>query len=276
MPSSPTQNPAVFIVDDDADLRKSLLSLVEMLGHQALAFSSGAQFSHYYRAEMARMTSWRDRLDLTSNWAITVTAALLSVSLSTPTAHHGVLLFAMLLVLLLLYVEARRYRFFDVYRMRVRQFERHYFGQLFGPGTGGGSEPWLAMLAKDLRHPMFRITFGLADGLLATARMGAEHMHRAPIDAAWLEDIQRFLPAADITVLLDIAPETAVERKASGRDRYERDLGLLARVRESYRRQAARSGWVVINAEQPRDEVGRAVEQAVWPRLARPSAPGRS
>ena len=117
---------------------------------------------HYYRAEMARMTSWRDRLDQTSNWAITVTAALLSVSLSTPTAHHGVLLFAMLLVLLLLYVEARRYRFFDVYRMRVRQFERHYFGQLFGPGTGGGSEPWLTMLAKDLRHPMFRITFGLA------------------------------------------------------------------------------------------------------------------
>ena len=90
------------------------------------------------------------------------------------------------------------------------------------------------------------------------------------LDAAWLEDIQRFLPAADITVLLDIAPETAVERKARDRDRYERDLGLLARVRESYRRQAARSGWLIINAEQSRDEVGRAVEQAVWPRLARP------
>ncbi|HEY9009509.1 MAG TPA: DUF2270 domain-containing protein, partial [Devosia sp.] len=83
---------------------------------------------HYYRAEMARMTSWRNRLDQTSNWAITVTAALLSVSLSTPAAHHGVLLFALLLVSLLLYVEARRYRFYDVYRMRVRQFERHYFG----------------------------------------------------------------------------------------------------------------------------------------------------
>lgn len=117
---------------------------------------------HYYRAEMARMTSWRDRLDQTSNWAITVTAALLSVSLSTPTAHHGVLLFAMLLVVPLLYVEARRYRFYDVYRMRVRQFERHYFGQLFSPAPAGGPEPWLAMLAQDLRHPMFRIAFGLA------------------------------------------------------------------------------------------------------------------
>jgi uncharacterized membrane protein len=116
---------------------------------------------HYYRAEMARMTSWRNRLDLTSNWAMTVTAALLSVSLSTPTAHHGVLLFAMLLVTLLLYIEARRYRFYDVYRMRVRQFERHYFGQVFA-GAPLGDEPWLKMLAEDLRHPHFRIDFAIA------------------------------------------------------------------------------------------------------------------
>lgn len=111
---------------------------------------------HYYRAEIARMSGWRDRLDRTSNWAITVTAALLSVSLSTPSAHHGVLLFAMLLVALLLYVEARRYRFYDVYRMRVRQFERHYFGQLFA-GAEVGEEPWLKALSEDLRHPRFRI-----------------------------------------------------------------------------------------------------------------------
>lgn len=117
---------------------------------------------HYYRAEMARMTSWRNRLDQTSNWAITVVAAMLSVSLATPTAHHGVLIFAMLLVTLLLGVEARRYRFYDVYRMRVRQFERHYFGQLFGPAPQSGPEPWLVMLAQDLRHPVFRISFGLA------------------------------------------------------------------------------------------------------------------
>jgi dTMP kinase len=96
------------------------------------------------------------------------------------------------------------------------------------------------------------------------------------LDAAWLEAIQRSLPPSDVTVLLDIAPETAVARKATGRDRYERDLGLLARVRESYRRQAALQGWVIINAEQSRDDVGRAVEQAVLSRLARPSAPERS
>jgi dTMP kinase len=93
------------------------------------------------------------------------------------------------------------------------------------------------------------------------------------LDAAWLEDIQRDLPVADITVLLDIAPETAVARKRAGRDRYERDLGLLSRVRESYRRQALTRGWVVIDAEQSKEEVAAAVATAVLPRLARPSAP---
>lgn len=118
---------------------------------------------HYYRAEMARMASWRDRLDRTTNWAITVVAALLSVSLSTPTAHQGVLVFAMLLVSLLLYVEARRYRFYDVYRMRVRQFERHYFAQTFAADASTPeSAPWLDALAQDLRHPHFRIDFATA------------------------------------------------------------------------------------------------------------------
>lgn len=87
------------------------------------------------------------------------------------------------------------------------------------------------------------------------------------LDPAWLGDIQRYLPPATLTVLLDIAPETAVRRKSTGRDRYERDLSLLGRVRESYRRQAAQSDWVLINAEGSKDEVRAAVEAAVLPRL---------
>src|SRR5262245_47083235 len=51
------------------------------------------------------------------------------------------------------------------------------------------------------------------------------------LDPAWLTEIQRSLPQADLTVLLDIAPETAVRRKSKGRDKYESDLPLLARVR---------------------------------------------
>jgi len=117
---------------------------------------------HYYRAEMTRMNAWRSRLDLTSNWAITVVAALLSVSLSNANAHHGLTLFAMVIILLMLFVEARRYRYYDVYRMRIRQFERHYFGQFFEADPQSGPEPWLKMLAQDLRHPKFRITLALA------------------------------------------------------------------------------------------------------------------
>jgi len=81
-------------------------------------------------------------------------AAMLSVSLSTPTAHHGVLLFAMVLVLLLLVIEARRYRFFDVYRNRVRRMERNYYAQIFSP-EDGTTDDWIHKLGDDLRRPLF-------------------------------------------------------------------------------------------------------------------------
>ncbi|CAN7497838.1 DUF2270 domain-containing protein [Rhizobium sp. LjRoot254] len=113
--------------------------------------------SHYHRAEIVRMAGWRDRLDRTTNWSLTVAAAMLSVSLSTPSAHHGVLLFAMLINLLLLWIEARRYRFFDVYRARVRQFERHYFAQIFSPQPDFASN-WLLILGETLRTPKFLIS----------------------------------------------------------------------------------------------------------------------
>jgi uncharacterized membrane protein len=113
--------------------------------------------AHYHRAEIARMAGWRDRIDRTTNWAITVVAAMLSVSLSTPTAFHGVLIFAMVLVLLLLVIEARRYRFFDVYRNRVRRLERNYFAQIFAPEAGTTND-WVRALGDDLRRPLFLVT----------------------------------------------------------------------------------------------------------------------
>jgi dTMP kinase len=88
------------------------------------------------------------------------------------------------------------------------------------------------------------------------------------LDPSWLADIQRFLPAPDVTILLDIAPETAVTRKASGRDRYERDLALLSRVRQSYRRQAAAPDWRSIDGEQPPAAVTAAVLSALATRPA--------
>ena len=90
------------------------------------------------------------------------------------------------------------------------------------------------------------------------------------LDPGWLTDLQRFLPAPALTILLDIAPDTAVQRKATGRDRYERDLELLARVRSSYHRQAAAPGWVRIDGDRPKDAVSVDVIEAVSRRLGQP------
>jgi dTMP kinase len=90
------------------------------------------------------------------------------------------------------------------------------------------------------------------------------------LDAAWLAEMQKFLPPPALTILLDIAPETAVQRKSVDRDRYERDLALLARVRDSYHRQAADGGWVILDGERSKDEVAEEVITVVQSRLGPP------
>ena len=87
------------------------------------------------------------------------------------------------------------------------------------------------------------------------------------LDPAWLAEIQKFLPVPWLTILLDIAPETAVQRKSVDRDRYERDLAMQARVRESYQRQAAAQQWVVLDGEQSKDAIAAEVLSAVMGRL---------
>lgn len=154
--------------------------------------------AHYHRAEIARMAGWRDRIDRTTNWAITVVAAMLSLSLSTPTAHHGVLLFAMVLVLLLLVIEARRYRFFDVYRNRVRRLERNYFAQIFAPEPCK-DEDWIRVLGDDLRRPLF---------LLSLQRAMSRRMRR---NYCWMFLI--LLPAWLLKIVSTNLPENAAEAR---------------------------------------------------------------
>jgi dTMP kinase len=90
------------------------------------------------------------------------------------------------------------------------------------------------------------------------------------LDPAWLRDIQRFLPPASLTLLLDIAPERAARRKVVDRDRYERDLAMLGRVRESYRRQADAGHWVTLDGDCSKETIADQVFTAVATRLARP------
>jgi dTMP kinase len=90
------------------------------------------------------------------------------------------------------------------------------------------------------------------------------------LDPAWLFELQRFLPPAWLTILLDIAPETAIQRKSLDRDRYERNLAMQIRVRDSYRRQAAEQGWLVLDGERPKATIAADVFSAVASRLAPP------
>jgi dTMP kinase len=113
---------------------------------------------------------------------------------------------------------------------------------------------WLAgglILLSD-RYRASSIAYGEAQGL----------------DPVWLDDIQRLLPIPDLTIYIDIAPETAVKRKARDRDRYERDLALLARVRQSYQRQVTQPNWVLIDGERSKEQVGEDVFNTVTSRLA--------
>jgi dTMP kinase len=90
------------------------------------------------------------------------------------------------------------------------------------------------------------------------------------LDPAWLTEMQRFLPQPSLTIMLDIAPETAVQRKSVDRDRYERDLAMQGRVRESYQQQAQTGGWVVLDGERSKDAIAADVNAAVSSRLGLP------
>ena len=136
----------------------------------------------------------------------------------------------------------------------------------------------LASRRPSLRHAVLQgavwglghtITLFLAcSAVLFLDRLMPERLAQG-LDAAWLENIQSFLPPADLTIFIDIAPETAVKRKAHDRDRYERDLALLGRVRSSYHRQSAQPNWVRIDGERPKDQIADDVFAAVTTRLSR-------
>jgi dTMP kinase len=88
------------------------------------------------------------------------------------------------------------------------------------------------------------------------------------VDVAWLADIQRLLPAPSMTILLDIPPDASLKRKKVARDKFERDLPLLGRVRDSYLRQAEQSAsWIRIEGGMEKDAVAAAVVSAIRSRL---------
>ncbi len=141
---------------------------------------------------------------------------------------------------------------------------------LQGQRTYGADVLQLLYIANRYEYAA-RIRAWLAEGAMVVAdRYAASSLAYGDafgLDVAWLTDTQRLLPPADLTLVLDIAPETSLERKRAARDRFERDLPLLARVRDSYRRQAQGPDWHLIDGARAPEAVRHDVAAAVRARL---------
>jgi len=113
---------------------------------------------HLYRGEMSRANTWRSRLDQTTNWAVFVTASALGFAFGHETASHFSLLFANLFLVILLGLEARRYRFFDVWRTRVRRMEVNFFAPILQRKLASPQRDWALFVARDLAEPHFHLS----------------------------------------------------------------------------------------------------------------------
>ncbi|HSM70315.1 MAG TPA: DUF2270 domain-containing protein, partial [Anaerolineales bacterium] len=82
-------------------------------GYKLKASEFVTSMVHFFRAEVSRANVWRQRLDTTTNWAVVSTGATLSIAFSQPTIHHSIIILNTLLVTWFLFIEARRYRYYE-------------------------------------------------------------------------------------------------------------------------------------------------------------------
>ena len=140
--------------------------MAEDSGEIAVTFS-GAELgaiAHLYRGEVYRSTIWRSRLDNTTNWAVVTTGIALSLTFANPYASPLPLILVGLLVVVFLMFEARRYRYFNVWRARCRLMETDIYAPLLrGRGVRMDGE-WNKLLSDDYLRPQFHISYIRAAG----------------------------------------------------------------------------------------------------------------
>ena len=119
---------------------------------------------HLYRGEVGRANTWRTRLDGTTNWAVLTTAATLSFAFSDAKTTPVMILVNSLLVFFFMFIEARRYRFYDLWRARIRLIEIEFFAEMLTPSETTNAHAWRKLLADDLQNPHFSITMWQAMG----------------------------------------------------------------------------------------------------------------
>jgi uncharacterized membrane protein len=152
--------------------------------------------AHLYRGELYRSTVWRTRLDATTNWAVVSTGLALSLTFSSASSSPLPLVLVGLLVAVFLHTEARRYRFFDFWRVRAHILETQFFGPiLLGRGVQAGNG-WNEILYEDYQRPRLHITYPDALGrrlrrnygwifaIQAVSYIGKLLIHPVPITSA--------------------------------------------------------------------------------------------
>lgn len=114
---------------------------------------------HLYRGELERANTWRIRLDTTTNWAIVSTIGILSFAFGDAGHPSASIILGMYLVVNFLVLEARRYRYFDVWKNRVRMIEENFYTPLLRRDLVSPKERWGSLVAADLHSPHFKITY---------------------------------------------------------------------------------------------------------------------
>ena len=120
--------------------------------------------AHLYRAEAYRSTIWRQRLDMTTNWAVVTTGIALSLTFSSKEASALPLVLVGLLVAMFLHLEARRYRYFDVFRFRARILEIGFYVPILRGEEAHITQSKGTPLSDDYIRPRFRISYLRAVG----------------------------------------------------------------------------------------------------------------
>ncbi len=132
-------------------------------GYQLKASEFTTAMVHLYRGEMQRSNVWRQRLDNTTNWAVITTGAAISFAFSGATNPHAVIPLNTLLITLFLFIEARRYRYYELFTARIRLMETDFFAAMLVPPFSPAAD-WAESLAENLLHPHFTISIWEAFG----------------------------------------------------------------------------------------------------------------
>ena len=114
--------------------------------------------SHFYRGEMGRIMVWRQRLDVTTNWAITSSTAIITIAFSSREVPHIIFFFNLAILWVLLWIEARRYRFYDAFRARLRMLEAHFLVPMVMENRDLLQGEWKKLVCEDLILPCFKIS----------------------------------------------------------------------------------------------------------------------